>query len=398
MNLKVNVAALVAIIAVFFCVSNINLVKAAELDTLATDSVKAKRNLRFSMLGGPGYSPDFGFLIGGSALFTFSTNPADTALKRSVVPVAFAYMANGGGSAIIRPQLFFNHDRFRIFGQISAKNTIENYYGIGYANNSEIEKGETTTEYRNIGYRFNPVLLFRYKKTDLFLGGSIDISQQNITEPSQGVMNDPVYIAQGGDSTGLKFFNVGLGVNFNYDTRDVPANAYSGMLLEFSATYYSKSFGGESDYGVYNFNYRQFKELKFLGERKVLAWMLKGQFTSGDVPLTEYAPIGSPFDLRGYYMGQYRDSNSMAGVVEYRHMFNMGDETWLRRLGSKMGFAAWCGLGSIGPDMSNWSPLLPNYGVGIRIEVQPRMNFRMDIGKDPINNQTLLYFNMTEAF
>ena len=41
---------------------------------------------------------------------------------------------------------------------------------------------------------------------------------------------------------------------------------------------------------------------------------------------------------------------------------------------------------------------LPNYGVGLRIEVQPRMNVRLDLGKNTVNNQTLFYFNMTEAF
>ena len=42
--------------------------------------------------------------------------------------------------------------------------------------------------------------------------------------------------------------------------------------------------------------------------------------------------------------------------------------------------------------------VLPNYGVGLRIEVQPRMNVRLDLGKNTVNNQMLFYFNMTEAF
>lgn len=31
----------------------------------------AKRNLHYNILGGPSYTPDFGFLVGGSALMTF---------------------------------------------------------------------------------------------------------------------------------------------------------------------------------------------------------------------------------------------------------------------------------------------------------------------------------------
>lgn len=362
------------------------------------DTLKPKKNLKFSILGGPGYTPDYGFLIGGSALFTFSTNPADTGLKRSVLPVAFAYMTNGGGSVIIRPQLFFNHDHFRIFGQMSISNTVDNYYGVGYEKNSSIERGVDSTEYRNVGFKFNPILLFRYKESDLFWGGSVDIAKKGINDPSIGMQNDEDYIADGGDSTGLDYMNVGIGANFSYDTRDIPANAYKGMLLEFWATFYSKAFGGTSNFSIYNFQYRQYKELKFIGERKVLAWMLNGKFTTGDVPLTELSMIGSAFDLRGYYMGQYRDKNAIYSLVEYRHMFNAGDETKFKRILSRFGFAAWAGIGSIDPDFKDWEGVLPNFGGGLRIEVQHRMNFRFDIGRDPLSNQTLMYFNMTEAF
>ena len=46
----------------------------------------AKRNLHYNILGGPSYTPDFGFLVGGSALMTFRMNPSDTTQRRSVVP------------------------------------------------------------------------------------------------------------------------------------------------------------------------------------------------------------------------------------------------------------------------------------------------------------------------
>jgi hypothetical protein len=362
------------------------------------DSLKQKKNLRFSILGGPGYTPDYGFLIGGSALFTFSSDVADTTLKRSVLPIAFAYMTNGGGTLIVRPQLFFNKDRFRIFGQMSFNSTLDNYYGVGYDTNSSTERGEDITQFRSLGYQINPVFLFRYKETDLFMGASIDVGQRNMDDPSEGVRNDPDFIRQGGDEDGLSFTNIGAGANINYDTRDIPANAYSGMFIELSATYYSELFGSSMDYGVYTFDYRQFKQLKRLGERRVLAWMINGRFTSGDVPITELSLVGSAFDLRGYHMGHYRDRNALMALAEYRHMFNAGDETTFKRLLSKCGFVTWAGVGSVSDGLVDTENLLPNFGAGLRIELQPRMNFRIDIGRDPINNQNLVYFNMTEAF
>ena len=362
------------------------------------DSVKVRKNLRFSLLGGPGYTPDYGFLLGGSALFSFSTDVKDTSLKRSILPIAFAYMTSGGGSVIIRPQLFFNKDRFRVFGMISMSNTIDNYYGVGYDNNTSIQRSADSTEYRNIGYKFNPILLFRFKQTNLFYGAIIDIANKGIKEPSIGMQKDEYYLSEGGDSEGLKYLNVGFGININYDTRDIPANSYKGVLVDLSAVFYSKAFGSTSNFSVYSLVYKQFEKLKFIGKRKVLAWMINTRITEGNVPLTELSMVGSAFDLRGYYMGQYRDRNSLTGIVEYRHMFNAGSDTKFKKILSKLGMAAWTGVGAISNDLDDLEGVMPNYGAGLRIELQPRMNFRIDVGHDPINNQTLMYFNMTEAF
>ena len=107
----------------------------------------AKRNLHYNILGGPSYTPDFGLLVGGSALMTFRMNPSDTTQRRSVVPMAIALMFKGGLNLMTKPQLFFKGDRFRIFGTFSYKNTIENFYGIGYSTNKDYERGEDTSEY-----------------------------------------------------------------------------------------------------------------------------------------------------------------------------------------------------------------------------------------------------------
>ncbi len=364
----------------------------------SNDSIKKHKNLRFSILGGPGYTPDYGLVVGGSMLFTFSTNSLDTSLQRSVIPVAFGYMFSGGGSTVIRPQLFFNGGKFRIFGKIAANNTLENYYGVGYAKNTTMERGVDSTQYRSIGYKINPKFLFRYRNTKLFLGTLIDVGHNIMENPSQGVQNDIDYIAEGGDSLGLKYFVSGVGLNVTYDTRDIPANAYSGLLVEFSTIFYSKAFGSSNDYIAYEFDYRQYKNLDFIGNRKTLAWQINGRFTTGDVPITELSTIGSPFDLRGYYMGQYRDENAITSIVEYRNMFNTKQKTTIQRLINKMGFVVWVGIGSIDPDFKDWEGVMPNFGAGLRIEVQPRMNFRFDIGHDPLSGKTLMYFNMTEAF
>ena len=357
---------------------------------------KANRNFHYNILGGPSYSPDFGLLIGGSALMTFSMAPKDTTLKRSVVPMALAFMFDGGINIFSKPQLFFKHDRFRIFGKFSYKNTVENFYDIGYTTNRDYIRSDSTSQYRYSGVQINPWFLFRLGNSDFFAGPQIDINYDHFTNPAKGLVANQTYQKAGGTVHGYKNFNSGLGFLLTYDSRDVPANAYKGVYLDFRGMMYHKIFGSENNFYRLELDYRQYKEV---GKRKVIAWTAQTKNVFGNnIPLTQYALTGTPFDLRGYYQGQYRDKSSHIVMAEYRQMLNTDQETRLKRIVNHLGFVVWGGCGFMGPNPVKVEGVLPNYGVGLRIEVQPRMNVRLDLGKNTVNNQTLFYFNMTEAF
>ena len=49
-------------------------------------------------------------------------------------------------------------------------------------------------------------------------------------------------------------------------------------------------------------------------------------------------------------------------------------------------------------DTAFWNKWKFNYGVGLRIQMQPGKNFRLDVGKDPNQKGMAVYMNMTEAF
>jgi outer membrane protein assembly factor BamA len=365
-----------------------------------TKNEKDKKNFRFSILGGPGYTPDFGVLLGISTLFTFRMNASELDLQRSVIPSSFAVtFGNGiGFSVVSRPQLFFNQDRFRILGQIIFKRTGDNYYGVGFQTNQTIKRGEFTTRFLYTSYQFNPSFLFRMKKSDFFIGPVLNLAFDEIAEPSKGIQLDPFYLSQGGDSTGKSYFDSGLGVNVSYDTRDIPANAYNGIYLDFKAMFSPDLLENKLNYGNITFDYRQYVSLKKFGNRRVLAWTVNSKNSFGEIPLTKLSFVGSPFDLRGYYMGQYRDKSAHFVLTEYRHMFNTSQKGFWPKLANKLGFVGWAGVGFMGPEITDIEGVLPNYGAGLRIELQPRMNFRLDVGYSPLEKQTLIYFNMTESF
>lgn len=396
----------------FFIALSVTFTTVAKEESLAkTDSINttiltkkelhrqrvAQRNFHYNILGGPSYTPDFGFLIGGSALMTFRMNPQDTTMRRSVIPMALAFMFEGGGlNLMVKPQLFFKDDKFRIFGVLNYKNTRENFYGIGYNTNKNYERSDSTSQYRYSGFQVNPWFLFRMGKSDIFFGPQIDISYDKLSEPAKHLPQQADYAAAGGDENGYKNFSSGIGFLLSYDTRDIPANPYRGTYVDLRGIMYQKWLGSDQNFYRLELDYRQYKSV---GQRKVLAWTLQTKNSFGrHIPLTKYALSGTPFDLRGYYMGQYRDKSSHVALVEYRQMFNTDRSTWLKRITSHLGYVAWGGVGFMGPTPGKIEGVLPNAGLGLRIEVQPRMNVRFDYGRNFVNKQNLFYFNMTEAF
>ena len=100
--------------------------------------------------------------------------------------------------------------------------------------------------------------------------------------------------------------------------------------------------------------------------------------------------IGTPWDLRGYTWGQYRDELMTYGMVEYRHMFNRRTPNKQGSSDSRWGFTGWVGLGTVAPDISSIPATLPNSGVGIRFETEKRANVRVDYGRRGLEQQCVL--------
>jgi hypothetical protein len=106
--------------------------------------------------------------------------------------------------------------------------------------------------------------------------------------------------------------------------------------------------------------------------------------------------LGSPFDLRGYRWGRYRQKAIAYGIAEYRFNFSAGPKSDGAVELSRHGLVGWLGAGTLGDSLASLEGILPNIGVGYRFAVQGRLNARFDIG---VGRQSqALYFNFTEAF
>ena len=188
---------------------------------------------------------------------------------------------------------------------------------------------------------------------------------------------------------GPEIIETGFAVNLTFDSRDIVVNAYKGWFVNLSYYLTTEFFGGNQNYQVIEYDLRYYRSLNRLGN--TLAFRAYGRQAFGEVPYSGMTLIGSTDLLRGYLNGQYRDKAGLAVIGEWRYMFFKQE-----RVKGKHGIATWLGTGSIAQNLGTLSNWLPNAGIGYRLELQPRMNLRIDFGFG--RNSSGLYFNFSESF
>jgi outer membrane protein assembly factor BamA len=343
----------------------------------------ASGKLLITPLAGPAYTPELGFTIAGGIMTSFKTNRSDSLIQRSSAPIMLGVSSTGAYFLQSKWTTFWLKDNMRIYSDFNFKNMPDNYWGVGYEAAKNAYKSDTTTKYVRTWFQFNPKALWQFKK-NWFIGGTLNINYTKGEDACIAVEADPAY-AKYND----KPFNSGIGAVFQYDSRDVPVNAWSGSFIELTSTFFGPFLGGQNSYQIYDFDVRKYFKITRPG--RTLAVQLRGRFGYNDVPYGEMSQLGTPFDLRGYTWGRYRDNSMLFGLAEYRHMFlkNSGEV-------SPHGMVTWVGAGSVGKKASDFTGWLPCFGIGYRLTVQPRMNLRIDYGFGTESQG--FYFNFNEAF
>lgn len=359
--------------------------KKAERKEKREQKINSGKPMLFPIIA-PGYTPELGGLVVAGALLSFKTNKSDSLIQRSSFPVSVSYSTKGSIVFNAFLKSFWFEDKLRVFGDFWYKDMPDHYWGVGYNNGMYTPKSDSTTAYNRQWWWINPQVFWQFKK-NLFAGINIDLNSTRGYNESQGVASDSTY-----QKYNDRPFNSGVGLILRFDSRDVPVDTHTGLLIDLRATYYGAFFGGQNNYRVYQADYKHFVKIKRDGQ--ILGWYLKGRLSYEDVPYGEMSQLGSPFDLRGYFWGRFRDNNMLFFLSEYRHKF-------LKRNGevSRHGPVVWAGAGTIFSnyaDPENNFKLLPNFGFGYRLELQPRMNARLDFGMG--KNTTGFYFNFNQAF
>lgn len=181
---------------------------------------------------------------------------------------------------------------------------------------------------------------------------------------------------------GSEIRSAAIGPSLSYDTRDVPANAYTGRYFKVTALLNNEAFGSDLDYESYSLEFRSYHHLR---PPVVLAWEATGCKKSDGVPLWDACRIG----LRGFASTDYMGKSSWRTQAELR---------W--KLSRRWGVSAFGGTGQITESLvgSRDHDLVPSYGAGLHFTVQPeqRIVMRLDYGRS--TDSDAWYLSVGQAF
>ena len=250
---------------------------------LRKDSIRARKNIWWSILGGPSYTPEASLGVGGAVLASFRMNKQDTISQRSFLPAGLNLSINGTIVAAGAGTFFFNENRFRIYMNYGYRNEPSHYYGKGFEKAENLERGDSTTRFHRSYFQLYPRFVWEVRP-HFYLGGLFDLNYTKVSDVNPVMKNDPYYQKfKSKDSDGSKYFNVGIGGLIQYDTRDDVATPTRGMLLGANFKLFGKYLGGAYNYEIIELEYRHFKNV--FRPRSTLAWIAKSQVGLNDVPL-----------------------------------------------------------------------------------------------------------------
>ena len=175
----------------------------------------------------------------------------------------------------------------------------------------------------------------------------------------------------------------GIGLTAEYDTRDMPSNAYQGRRLELKAITAGVQGAGDDSYQSYFARFRSYHQLS---DTLVLAWELSGCMKDGRIPLFDTCRL----NLRGFPLTDYLSKESILGQVEAR---------W--RVYKRWGLVAFAGGGRVDDSFGGRGEgeTIPSYGAGLRWMVleSKRINVRVDYARTS-NGGSAWYLSVAEAF
>lgn len=345
-----------------------------------TDTLPAYRR-KLIVLPFVTYSPEtrWQFGVGGGLQFKWPSAVRDPGTRPSYLFVAGSYTTRSQWTASLETSLYTPGNRWWFNGRFGAAFFPLTYYGIGpsalRADTNRMDNRLIRVEVKALRQLAGPFMLGPYYRLHSFF----DIDWQ-----FPAAIGPDVPGGDGGASSGL-------GLSFQYDTRNSTTTPLRGALFLADYLRNASALGGDFDYDYLLLDARYYLPVR--QGKDVLALNLYGEFNGSEVPIQAMSMLSNYTSqelMRGVYYGRYRDRHELVAQADYRG-----------HLKGRFGYVV---FGSAGNVFGSPGSRLPEdfkltYGVGLRFNVNPAdpINLRADVTFTSFGESGIT-FGASEAF
>lgn len=335
-----------------------------------------EKTLDLSFAVTPSYTREAGFGIGGAATGLYRVDKTDTIQPPSDVFLSINASLNGFYVLTFKGNNLFPDQRSRLSYKAELYRKDLDFWGI----TSEETANNPKSKYDRRQIDLQAEYVYRVTH-NFYMGAQL---RANYTDARN--IHNPEYLL--GERP--QYYVTGIGVSFEFDTRDNLLTPSRGVHIAYKPMIYAKPLGN-ADASFYSHSLIVNGYIKmWKGSVLALDWYTK--FNSSTTPWTMKEMLASDgIRMRGYYMGSYMDNSQVAMQAELRQ------HIWQR-----FGLTLWGGGATVFHSIKElrekdikpeW---LFNFGVGLRFEFKHNVNARIDYGFG--KNTSGIVFAIGEAF
>lgn len=344
----------------------------------AQDTTKVKKEKNLQLIGIPNIANNSVFGWGGGANIGafYKLNKRDSISPPSMSFAQGMYFQNKTWWLALLQENYFNQDKYRsrilffttsVNFQFFTDNLLPNLPSTIIPYNTKVTSVQASFS-RKI---FN----------NTFIGPIYTYGQNNFSFENH-ILDKILELRNIGE-----FVTSGIGLTFDYDTRDNIFSTTKGLYLNAYSLTYFEGIGSDADFTGLFLECSYFYKLN---EKMIIASKANASTLFGDVPFSEQNVMGfggTRFqDLRGYNKGEFRGDQMYMLQAELRWRFY---KNW--------GTNLYCGIGtafSADQDI----PTLPAAGIGIRYRASKQYNINIGLDYAWGKDDSGIYFLIGEAF
>ncbi|MBQ9076912.1 MAG: BamA/TamA family outer membrane protein [Muribaculaceae bacterium] len=332
------------------------------LNSLMRGNIDRTRDKRIDMsfAATPSYTREAGFGIGAAATGLYRIDRNDTLPNPSDFFISLNASFNKFYVLTFKGNNLFPDNRSRLSYKLELYRKNLDFWGI----NSEETARNAKSKYNRRQIDLQAEYIYRVNRR-FYTGFQI---RSNYTDARD--VRNPEYLL----NERSQYYVTGVGLSFEYDTRDNLVTPTRGVHLAYKPMVFPKGLGSApSTFYSHTLIANSYIRL-WKGAILALDWYAK--LNSERTPWTMREMLASDgIRMRGYYMGSTMDNSQIASQAELR-----------QHLWKRLGIVIWGGGATVFSSIKDLHKYdikpewLHNFGVGLRFEFKHNVNARIDYG------------------